>query len=536
MQFKKICASLVLSGFLANSFAASVLIYNYQADGDEAVGLANRFTALGHTPTTENISSTYSTLAPTNLSTYSQVWDLGANRVISSGLVSAYTTYLQGGGTLFLMGENTGFGATRNTAIQTFVGTTLGGGALAITNPITNTQTVASQFRIVNSNTTVDFPASAKFSSFGTGTCITSDCSAVAWGVGTLANAPLGTVISVLDVNFLQTSYHSISLNGTSDFTDNLIGYLAQQAQIAQLVIQGGSINLDPNAYALRSVYNIQSAALNAGLSYDCTVFDKEGLCLSTGGRYSTTNSPNATSTSGLLIGSYKYDKNIRLGAWVDQNISTNNADGVKLGNSKPMLGVFGVWSERNDGLGYEVKVSAGYGDKDIEVTRTSTNQGSSKMNSRGIQSVSSYGIALDSNWIASPYVGVKYLSVKRGAYTEGGADALTYNNLRQETTSAIAGVKFTGKINPQTFTVLSAGVEHDLNHNIGKYSAYDTNLSATTTAFNSKPQKTRPVVSAGVYYDIDKTQRVGLNATYRQEAFQSTATTSALATYTVGF
>ena len=131
------------------------------------------------------------------------------------------------------------------------------------------------------------------------------------------------------------------------------------------------TIDLSPNAYALRSVYNIQSSALNAGLSYDCAVFDKEGLCLSTGGRYSTTNSPNATSTSGLLIGSYKYDNNIRLGAWVDQNLSTNSADGIKLGNSKPLLGIFGVWSERNDGLGYEVKVSAGYGEKDITVTRT---------------------------------------------------------------------------------------------------------------------------------------------------------------------
>jgi Autotransporter beta-domain len=292
------------------------------------------------------------------------------------------------------------------------------------------------------------------------------------------------------------------------------------------------SVDLASNAYALRSVYNIQSAALNAGLSYDCNVFDKEGLCLSTGGRYSTTNSPQSTTTSGLLIGSYKYDKNIRLGAWVDQNLSTQNADGIKLSNNEPLFGVFGVWAERNDGLGYEVKVSAGYGDKDVTVTRTSTNEGSSKINSRGLQTVSSYGIALDSDWIAAPYVGVKYVSLKRGAYTESGSDGLTYDNLRQESTSVIAGVKFTGKIDPQTFTVLSAGVEQDLSNNIGEYSAGSSN----TTAFNSNVQKTRPVVSAGVYYDIDKTQRLGLNAIHRQEAFQSTATTSALATYTVGF
>ena len=77
----------------------------------------------------------------------------------------------------------------------------------------------------------------------------------------------------------------------------------------------GSSVDLVPNAYALRSVYDVQTAALNAGLSYDCNVFDKEGFCLSTGGRYSVATSPETKTTSGLLIGSYKYDKNIRLGA-----------------------------------------------------------------------------------------------------------------------------------------------------------------------------------------------------------------------------
>ena len=318
----------------------------------------------------------------------------------------------------------------------------------------------------------------------------------------------------------------SVNLSGASAQSSSTVGYYWAIAN----GYSASSVNLAPNAYALRSVYNIQSAALNAGLSYDCNVFDKDGLCLSTGGRYSTTNSPETNTTSGLLIGSYKYDKNIRLGAWVDQNLATSNTTGIKLSNSEPLFGVFGAWSERNDGLGYEVKVSAGYGDKDVAISRTSSLEGLSKLSSRGIQTVSSYGMAIDKDWVAAPYVGVKYISIKRGAYSEAGG--LTYNNLRQETTSAVAGVKVTGKIDAQTFTVLSAGIEQDLNHNVGQYSA----TSGDTTTFNSNSQKTRPVVTAGVYYDIDKTQRVGLNATHRQEAFQSTATTSALATYTVGF
>jgi hypothetical protein len=260
-------------------------------------------------------------------------------------------------------------------------------------------------------------------------------------------------------------------------------------------------------------------------------VFDKEGFCLSTGGRYSVTNSPETTTTSGLLIGSYKYDKNIRLGAWVDQNLSTQNPDGIKLSNSNPLFGVFGAWAERNDGLGYEVKVSAGYGDKDVEVTRSSTNAGTAQLRMRGISTVSSYGLPVEGGLIAAPYVGVKYTSINRAGYTEAGSGGLTYDSLHQESTTAMAGAKLSGKIDTETSFMVSAGVEHDLNHNIGQYSA-----GANTTAFNSNVQKTRPVVSAGVYYDIDKTQRLGLNATVRQEAFQSTSSTTALATYTVGF
>ncbi len=296
--------------------------------------------------------------------------------------------------------------------------------------------------------------------------------------------------------------------------------------------VSTSSVTLAPNAYALRSVYNIQSAALDAGLSYDCNMFDKQGFCLSTGGRYSTTNSPETNTTSGLLIGSYKYDKHIRLGAWVDQNLSTNNTTGMTLSNSNPLFGVFGAWAERNDGLGYEVKVSAGYGDKDVTVIRTSTNQGSTQLRMRGISTVSSFGFAIDGGLIAAPYVGVKYTSINRGAYTEGGSSALSYDNLRQESTTAVAGVRLSGKIDNQTGFVVSAGAEHDLNHNVGQYSAGSSN----TTAFNSNVQKTRPVVTAGVFYDIDKTQRIGVNAIHRQEPFQSTTSTTGLVTYTVGF
>jgi len=38
-----------------------------------------------------------------------------------------------------------------------------------------------------------------------------------------------------------------------------------------------------------------------------------------------------------------------------------------------------------------------------------------------------------------------------------------------------------------------------------------------------------------GAYYDIEKNQHLGINAIYRQEAYQAVSSTTVMATYTVG-
>ena len=38
-----------------------------------------------------------------------------------------------------------------------------------------------------------------------------------------------------------------------------------------------------------------------------------------------------------------------------------------------------------------------------------------------------------------------------------------------------------------------------------------------------------------GAYYDIVKNQRLGITGIYRQEAYQAVATTTVMATYTIG-
>lgn len=298
------------------------------------------------------------------------------------------------------------------------------------------------------------------------------------------------------------------------------------------------------SAQRLQGIYNLQLAALNAGLSYDCQMFDVNNLCLSTGGRYSNNHGAYGNTTSALLIGAYRLNKNVRIGAWVDQNLSANNVMRMTLSNAKPLIGFFGVWSESPTGDGYEIKVSAGYGDKDLTVTRdvigtSEAGSGKSRINSQAISSVSSYGFRLNNEVLASPYVGIQYSRVASNGYIEtttGDVTApLTYNRLNQENIALLAGLKLSAKLDPNTTLVASAGVEQNLKNRSGQYSATGVD-GLTPIEFNLNPQKTRATASLGAYYDIDKTQRVAVNGIYREETFNPTATTSVLATYTVGF
>jgi len=362
----------------------------------------------------------------------------------------------------------------------------------------------------------------------------------------TLVLTPTGTsnLKDYFGISATAITYFTVEASSSGDwvFIDNLV------CDTGCAIIGPSSIDtqssLEQSLNRLKAVYNIQSAALINGLSYDCQLFDVNNICLSTGGRYSNNHGAYGGTTSALLIGAYRLDKNVRVGAWVDQNLSTNTTTGVNLGNSKPLVGVFGVWSENPNGEGYEVKVSAGYGDKDLTVTRdvigtSEPGTGNSRVNSQAISSVSSYGFRINNELLASPYVGIRYSRISSNGYTEVSTSdvtvPLTYNKLTQENIALLAGLKISAKLDPQTTLVASAGIEQNLKNRSGQYSATGVD-GLTSIEFNSNPQKTRATASVGAYYDLDKTQRVSINGIYREETFSPTATTSLLATYTVGF
>ena len=303
--------------------------------------------------------------------------------------------------------------------------------------------------------------------------------------------------------------------------------------------------SMQRSAYALRSAYNMQSALINTGLNYDCTVFDRNGICLSAGGRYTSADSPSMNTSGALLIGTYRLSENFRIGAYLDQNLSTNNTSGVHLSNSSPMGGVFGIWNQHPDRTGFEVRLATGYSDKDITITRgvigtSEAGSGNSSLTSAAASATVSYGNHLgDSRWIASPYAGIRYTNIKRDGYTEslstGVTAPLTYAGLSQKTTTALVGVRLDGQVGDKTYLMGSVGLEQDMDHSVDKYAATGVD-GITPFAFNSDIKRTRPIVSVGAAYAVAPAQAISVQVQYRQEAFQPTGSATGLVTYQIGF
>ena len=458
------------------------------------------------------------------------------------------------GFTQTLSGTNT---YTGSTTINTGAALALvGSGSIAASTSVTNNGT----FSIVGSTGSIALGGSYTQGSAG----------ALAMNFSAINHQPLNVLgAAIIDgaLNLTATSgtysrgkyallSSPIGITGTfSSFSTNLSNFtsrnylLSYDSNDVYLNLLGPSqidtqTSLNNNLASLQGAFNLQSSIINNGLNYDCSLFDVHGLCISTGGRYTNTNTPTGDSTGALVIGGYRVNDNVRVGAYLDQGVSSSTPTGINLKQHNPLFGAFGVWQARQDGLGAQVKVAAGYNDSDMTVTRavvgtSEAGSGSTSLISQAVSLVGSYGVEMQGSWIASPYVGIRYTDVKAGGYTEASSATVTaplsYASLSQSTTSLLAGIRWSGKLTDRVGLNGSVGVEQDVSNNNSSYTATGVD-GLTSIVFNTDINKTRPVASVGTTVSIDKRQQLAFSVMYREEAFSKSSTTTAYGTYTIGF
>jgi hypothetical protein len=296
------------------------------------------------------------------------------------------------------------------------------------------------------------------------------------------------------------------------------------------------------NAQALLHVFNLQSAKTAQGLSYDCTVYDQKNICVSFVGSKSDGKGFNVT--TGALILAHTPTGNFRFGGYIDQSSGSSISSGLTVKRGSPGFGAFGVWSQNADGSGVEVRASANVGKMDMDTTRTAVDSaeagfGKSNIKSSGFQLEVSRDYAINNAWSARPYLGYRKTTNKRAGYTETDAVEfpLTYSSLKQNTETALVGVRLGHQFSQNTALTLSAGVEHDLKNKIDNYLATNPDMGDIDSIdMGSNKRKTRPMVSFSLNHNLDKNQRIGVSVTHRKDTFNSAASTSAMVQYSVGF
>jgi hypothetical protein len=297
------------------------------------------------------------------------------------------------------------------------------------------------------------------------------------------------------------------------------------------------------NATALRNAFNLQSAKMAQGLSWDCSVFDAKNICVSFAGTRSN-GKDGLDDNRGALILAHKPNAHVRFGGYIDQGFDSSESGGLKVKQSSPGYGVFAVWSEKADGSGLQVRGSASFGKTDIESTRTAIGMaepgfGQSDIKSGGFQIEASRGYAVNTMWSARPYVGYRQVTNRRAGYTETDAVEfpLAYSSIKQTTQSLLAGVRFAHAISAQTTMTVAAGLEHDMKNDVDRYTAINAEIGDIDSIdMESGKTNTRPTLSLGLNHVIDKAQRIGVLLTHRKEAFDSASTTSGMVQYSRGF
>ena len=332
--------------------------------------------------------------------------------------------------------------------------------------------------------------------------------------------------------------------NGQSDIWDLLVTAMAPIGPNAANTLS----TVQQSAAGLATTYNVQAAALQAGLTYDCNTFDKYGLCASIGGRtgYALT-APVGNQQAGLLVVSHRRDDHFRYGAFADQSVNSSMPNGIKQNNSGPMYGIFGYWNHQKDGMGLGASLTTAFSNSNLTVTRnnslasTEAGSGNTEMSGQAIQAQGTYAIQATDRIKAIPYAGLRYYRVATGGYSEGAnanvTSPLTYNGMSQEVFAAVGGVGASVFLAEKLTGTASVGIQQNLNYKMGNYQGTSAISGLESFSVNMPSNiNSMATATAGMSYAVKKNEKLGVNVLWQQQAFSATNTITALATYSIGF
>lgn len=350
----------------------------------------------------------------------------------------------------------------------------------------------------------------------------------------------------------LTTSNIATSRSGNYSGLNWRLALQSGSNNVWDLIFSGGSTadtqsSVQSLASKLRGVFTNQAIVTNFTNmnTYDCNLFDVRSWCVSVGGQKTHVENQSAKPISSVVVAGYKVSPTLRIGGFLNKNLYHRSSASVNSTNATPLMGLFAVWNQNKDHLGFQVKVANAYQDNDVTTTRevvgtSEAGEGSTLLNTKSYVAELSYAVLKNKDkTLLQPYVAVRYTRINQGGYTEKTSDnvtaPLTYSAITERSISALIGVKLNHKLDGRVNLTGSLGVEHDLYLQTDDLTAVGVR-GLTSKKFNDNIQRTRPLASVGAYYMPDKNQRITGVLYYQQLPHQGKASTIAYVNYTVGF
>lgn len=309
---------------------------------------------------------------------------------------------------------------------------------------------------------------------------------------------------------------------------------------------------LASNRDALLGAMHQRYAVLNTVMEYDCSRFDKYGVCISFQAR--STGWGTQTTGAGVLNIAYRIHPKIRAGAYLDYQVAqgttfgTNyGTGGIQNGFNNPTFGGYVGYTQDKDGTGLQARASGGYNSGKITITRallenTEAGSGNAALNAYYAFGTFGYGIKIAENSIVAPYSGLLYTNIIRNSYTENYNALvlypLAYNSFYEQLITGVGGLKLTSMLTDKLGCQFGIGAQLDIKRTANGYGGYSyiPGMEAYGIAHGGSWNGKRPTAQAGAFYNVSKNEQLVINAYAGQQAFTTRTYTSLLAGYQISF
>ena len=288
----------------------------------------------------------------------------------------------------------------------------------------------------------------------------------------------------------------------------------------------------------LTNVVNVNFAHMN---TYDCDTFGENGICISLGARNTKIKNPNSKTNSLVFVFGKKLSEHYRFAFFHHSNYEHNTPSNFTLRDETPLLGILGVWNQKSDKSGLQVKLGAAHQVKHATIIRKQVGIseqaiGNTTLTAWNLISEFKYNIMYGRSLEISPYFAGRYAEKIQDGYTEEEAQIpITYNDIEDKSLSVVGGLKFKKDFSNKFNIFGSGGIEYDIYHDISNLNP--SGISGITSVDLGKDfNRTRPVISLGFNFNITNQKIIRLNAQYEELSYKGMSEKNIYISYNIGF